>query len=299
MLAIPNFSEGRDAGRIAALARALTSVEGVRLIDTHTDPDHNRCVYTIAAVEAGGGAPLVESLLAGAACAIELLDVGIHDGLHPRTGALDVAPIVYMDEAERGAACAQALTLGDRLGHELEIPVFLYGLLTDFTVTRAEIRRGGPQMLQKRIDAGELVPDFGPRRLHPRGGAVLVSARQLLIAFNVELEPPATLETARRIAALIREGGEEGLPSVRAIGLTLPDREDVAQVSTNVEDYRRTSLATLVAAIARHARPIRAEVVGVPPRAAFDGFPDDLPVANRRYLEDALGCDLNTDAGSV
>ncbi len=299
MLAIPNFSEGRDAGRIAALARALMSVEGVRLIDTHTDPDHNRCVYTLAAVETGGGAPLVESLLAGAARAIELLDVGIHDGLHPRTGALDVAPIVYTDEAGRGAACAQALTLGDRLGHELEIPVFLYGLLTDFRVTRAEIRRGGPQMLQQRIDAGELVPDFGPRRLHPRGGAVLVSARQPLIAFNVELEPPATLETARRIAALIREGGAEGLPSVRAIGLTLPDREDVAQVSTNVEDYRRTSLATLVAAIARHARPIRAEVVGVPPRAAFDGFPDDLPVANRRYLEDALEGDLNRDAGSV
>ena len=306
MLAIPNFSEGRDSGRIAALAEALTSVDGVRLLDTHTDPDHNRCVYTLAAAaDADGGAraepavPLVDSLIAGAARAIQLLDVGVHDGFHPRTGTLDVAPLVFMHDSERGAACAQALTLGDRLGHELEIPVFLYGLLTEFRVSRADIRRGGPRLLRQRIESGELVPDFGPRRLHPRAGAVLVSARQPLIAFNVELAPPATLETAREIAALIREGGEEGLPSVRAIGLMLPHRQGVAQVSTNVEDYRQTNLATLVEAIARHARPAAAEVVGVPPRAAFDGFPDDLPVTNRRYLEDALLGDLNTGAGSV
>jgi glutamate formiminotransferase / 5-formyltetrahydrofolate cyclo-ligase len=193
--------------------------------------------------------------------------------------------------------------LGERLGSELEIPVFLYGALTDWRVTRANVRRGGPWALQNRINAGELTPDFGPRRLHPRAGAVLVSARPPLIAFNVELAPPATFETARQIAALIREGGPEGLPAVRAIGLTLPHRDGVAQISTNVGDYRLTSLATLVEAIARHATPARAELVGVPPKAAFEGFPDDLPVANRRYLEDALqgvsktGSDsgLNTD----
>ncbi len=135
---------------------------------------------------------------------------------------------------------------------------------------------------------GELSPDFGPRRLHPCAGAVLVSARAPLVAFNVELAAPATLETAQRIAALIREGGSEGLPAVRAIGLTLPHRDDIAQVSTNIEDYRLTNLAMLVAAIAKHAMIARAELVGVPPRAAFEGFPDYVPVANRRYLEDAL-----------
>ncbi|MDE3133845.1 MAG: hypothetical protein KGL15_07260, partial [Acidobacteriota bacterium] len=231
---------------------------------------------------------LVDGLVAGARAAIERLDIARHDGSHPYVGMLDVAPIVYMDPADRGAACAQALVLADRLGHELEIPVFLYGELTQGRITRAQIRRGGPRELQHRIQAGELVPDFGPRRLHPRAGAVLVSARPPLIAFNVELAPPATLETAQRIAALIREGGREGLPTVRAIGLTLPHRDGVAQVSTNVEDYRRTNLATVVAAIARHATPLRAELVGLPPREAFEGFPDDLPVANRRYLEDAL-----------
>jgi glutamate formiminotransferase / 5-formyltetrahydrofolate cyclo-ligase len=292
MLAIPNFSEGRDPQRIAALARALTAVAGVQLLDTHSDPDHNRTVYTLAAsvgVDGVGGIPsLADSLTAGAAEAIAQLDIAAHEGSHPYVGMLDVAPIVYMDDDERGAACAQALVLGERLGDELGIPVFLYGVLTGGRITRADVRRGGPANLQIRIDAGELAPDFGPHKLHPRAGAVLVSARPPLIAFNIELAPPATLASAQEIAALIREGGAEGLPTVKAIGLTLPHRDDVAQVSTNVEDYRQTNLATLVAAVARHANPVRAEVVGIPPRAAFDGFPDDLPVANRRYLEDAL-----------
>jgi glutamate formiminotransferase len=300
MLAIPNFSEGRDPQRIASIEAALTSVAGVRLLDIHSDPDHNRTVYTLADVGGGPPANLADSLTAGAARAIELLDIAAHEGSHPHVGVLDVAPIVYMREAERGIACAQALVLGERLGGELKIPVFLYGALTAWRVARADVRRGGPRGLQNRIDAGELTPDFGPRRLHPQAGAVLVSARPPLIAFNVELAPPATLATARQIAALIREGGAEGLPAVRAIGLTLPHRDGVAQISTNVEDYHRTTLAELVAAIAKHATPIRAEVVGVPPRAAFDGFPDDLPVANRRYLEDALvgASSTGSDRGS-
>jgi glutamate formiminotransferase / 5-formyltetrahydrofolate cyclo-ligase len=293
LLAIPNFSEGRDPERIAAIARALTSADGIELLDVHSDPDHHRSVYTLAAAP-GSEASLIDALVSGARRAIELCEIDTHDGSHPRVGVLDVAPVVYMDDAERGRACAQALTLADRLGNELEIPTFLYGLLTENKVTRAEIRRGGPQILQTRIDRGELTPDFGPRQLHPRAGAVLVSARPPLIAFNVELAPPATIETAREIAALIREGGAEGLESVRAIGLTLPHREGVAQVSANVEDYRKTNLAALLEAIARHATPVRAEVVGVPPKAAFDGFPDGLPVANRRYLEDVLQAAMNT-----
>ena len=116
---------------------------------------------------------------------------------------------------------------------------------------------------------------------------MLVAARPPLVAFNVELAPPATLEDAKSIAALIREGGPEGLESVRAIGLWLTAR-DVPQVSTNVENHRTTPLAQVVEAIARHARPSQAELVGLAPRAAFDGFPSDLPVANHRLIEDAL-----------
>jgi glutamate formiminotransferase/glutamate formiminotransferase/formiminotetrahydrofolate cyclodeaminase len=287
MLAIPNFSEGHDPQRIAAIAQALTATPAVRLLDIHSDPDHNRTVYTLADMGAGSATKLADSLVAGAAAAVELLDIATHAGSHPYVGMLDVAPIVYMDDSERGCACAQALVLGDRLGSELELPVFLYGVLTDWTVTRADIRRGGPWALQNRIDSGELTPDFGPRRLHPRAGAVLVSARPPLIAFNVELQPPATIETAKDIAARIRHTGPEGLRSVRALGIWLADRS-TAQVSTNVEDYRATPLAALIEAIARHATPARAELVGLAPRQAFDGFPEDLPVLNRRYIEDAI-----------
>jgi glutamate formiminotransferase/glutamate formiminotransferase/formiminotetrahydrofolate cyclodeaminase len=178
------------------------------------------------------------------------------------------------------------------LGHELELPVFMYGELAAGR-TRAELRRGGPARLAERIEAGELRPDFGPRRLHPTAGAVLVAARPPLVAFNVELAPPATLEDARAIAALIRDGGPEGLERVRAIGLWL-DAGGVAQVSTNVEDHRAVPLARVVEAIARHAKPLRAELVGLAPRAAFDGFPEELAVANRRTVEDALAAQPGT-----
>jgi glutamate formiminotransferase len=116
---------------------------------------------------------------------------------------------------------------------------------------------------------------------------VLVAARPPLIAFNVDLAPPSTLEDAKAIAARIREGGREGLGSVRAIGLWL-EHQGIAQVSTNVEDHRVTPLAEVVAAIARHAEPARAELVGLAPSAAFEGFPAGLPVANLRLIEEAL-----------
>ncbi|MFZ0090444.1 MAG: hypothetical protein WAL63_13105, partial [Solirubrobacteraceae bacterium] len=141
--------------------------------------------------------------------------------------------------------------------------------------------------LGRRIDAGELTPDFGPRRLHPTAGAVLVAARPPLVAFNVELAPPASIADAREIAALIREGGSEGLPGLRAIGLWL-DQLGVAQVSTNVEDHRATPLAAVVAAVARHAPVAGAELVGLAPEAAFGGFPQDVALRGYATIEQSL-----------
>jgi glutamate formiminotransferase / 5-formyltetrahydrofolate cyclo-ligase len=278
LLAIPNVSEGRDRSAIEAIGAAFDA----RLLDIHSDPDHHRSVFTLA----GQPGSLADAVLNGAAEVVRRIDVNRHTGIHPRVGAIDVAPIVYLDPADRGAACAEALVLGDRLGDELGLPVFLYGALAGGR-TRAELRRGGQARLSERIETGELRPDFGPRRLHRTAGAVLVAARPPLIAFNVELAPPAGVDEAREVAARIREGGTEGLDGVRAIGLWL-DARGVAQVSTNVEDHRAVPLARVVAAIARHATPSRAELVGLAPRAAFDGFPDDLSVANRRTVEDAL-----------
>ncbi|HET9718636.1 MAG TPA: hypothetical protein VFP55_01010 [Solirubrobacteraceae bacterium] len=279
LLAVPNVSEGRDLAAIKRIGAAF----GGGLLDVHSDPDHNRSVFTLA----GQPGRLHEAVLAGAAAAIARVDITRHQGAHPRVGAIDVAPIVYPTPELRGAAAAEALVLADRLGEELELPVFLYGALSAAARTRAELRRGGPERLAERIAAGELEPDFGPARLHPTAGAVLVAARPPLVAFNVELAAPATVEQAREIAALIREGGPEGRPGVRAIGLWLAAR-GTAQVSMNVEDHQRTPLREVVAAIGRHARPVRAELVGLAPAAAFAGFPDDLPVTGRRHLEDAL-----------
>lgn len=281
LLAIPNVSEGRDERAIAAIGEAFRA-GGARLLDVHSDPDHHRSVYTLA----GGTEQLVAALVAGARACREHVDLRDERGSHPHVGALDVAPIVHLDDARRGAACAAALVAGEELGRA-GLPVFLYGALAGGR-TRHEIRRGGLSALTARVAAGDLTPDFGPAAVDPSAGAVLVAARAPLVAFNVELAAPATVEDARTIAALIREGGEEGLAGVRAIGLDLPARAGIAQVSTNVEDHRSVPLAGVVAAVARHAAVAGCELVGLAPAAAFDGFPDDVPIRNRRTVEEAL-----------
>jgi glutamate formiminotransferase len=281
LLAVPNVSEGRDGAVLDSLSRAFG--EWARLLDLHTDPDHNRSVFTMA----GEPGTLHQALVGGAAEAVARLDVMAHEGEHPRIGAVDVAPIVFLDEADRGAACAEALLTADALARHLEVPVFLYGELAGGR-TRAELRRGGPQRLAERIADGELTPDYGPRRLHPTAGATLVAARPPLVAFNVQLQD-STLETARRIAAAIREGGPEGLPGVRAIGLELRT-QGVMQVSTNIEDHVRVTAADVVEAVRRHAPVVSAELVALAPRAALRDFPPDVPLSGaRNVIEDALG----------
>jgi glutamate formiminotransferase / 5-formyltetrahydrofolate cyclo-ligase len=282
LLTVPNVSEGRDPGVIAQIRDAFTST-GARLLDVHSDADHHRSVFTLA----GDTSTLVGALVAGAGACQALIDLTDGRGSHPHVGALDVAPLVYLDAVRRGAACAAALVAGEELGRA-GLPVFLYGELAGGR-SRAQLRRGGLTGLTERIATGELVPDFGPHRLDPRTGATLAGARPPLVAFNVELAPPATVADARAIAARIRDGGPDGLPGVRAIGIELTAHgEPVAQVSTNVEDHRATTLAQLVAAVAQHAAITRCELVGLAPEAAFGAFPDDVPVANRRTLEDCL-----------
>jgi glutamate formiminotransferase/glutamate formiminotransferase/formiminotetrahydrofolate cyclodeaminase len=280
LLTIPNVSEGRDAAAIAAIGAAFAST-GARLLDVHSDPDHHRTVYTLAA----GVGEIAPALVAGARECRRRIDLRDARGSHPHVGALDVAPVVHLDAAQRGAACAEALVVGEELGRT-GLPVFLYGALADGR-SRAQIRRGGLGALGERITSGELTPDFGPLAIDPRVGAVLVAARPPLVAFNVELAAPATLRDARAIAAAIREGGPEGLLGVRALGLELQER-GVVQVSTNVEDHVAVPLAALLAAIVRHAPVAACELVGLAPAAAFAGFPESMPVRNRRTVEEAL-----------
>jgi glutamate formiminotransferase len=171
------------------------------------------------------------------------------------------------------------------MGDDLELPVFLYGELAGGR-ERAEIRRGGPLELARRMATGELTPDYGPATLDPRKGAVLVAARPPLVAFNLDLQT-RDLELARQIAAEIREAGG-GFPGVRAIGLYLPDR-DCAQVSINVHDHSAVPLHEIVERVARRAPVAGAEIVGLAPRAALDGFPAHVPLTRLGTIENALG----------
>jgi glutamate formiminotransferase / 5-formyltetrahydrofolate cyclo-ligase len=292
LLAVPNASAGRDGRVIDAIAGALAGNgdgdSAVRLLDVHRDPDHDRSVYTVAGRQGG----LVGAMVRAARESVEQIDLRQQRGVHPRVGALDVAPVVYLDDDARGAACAEALTAAALLGEDVGIAVFLYGELatTRERRERASLRAGGPVGLAQRIDSGELRPDFGPARATPAAGATLVTARPPLVAFNLELESD-DLELARTIAASLRESAG-GFRGVRALGLWLAERGR-AQVSMNVHDHRAAPLRELVAAIRARAPVACAELVGLAPRAAFDGFPSDVRVRGfdpaRHLIENALG----------
>lgn len=282
LLAAPNVSEGRDEAAIEAIAG---SFRPARLVDVHSDPDHGRSVFTLAAPQGD----LAGALVRGAKEVHARVDLARHRGVHPHVGTLDVAPVVYLSEAERGAACAEALTAAALIADEVRLPVFLYGqLATDPARSeRAALREGGPERLRARVESGELSPDFGPGFVDPRAGATLVTARPPLVAFNVDLATD-DVALARRVAAELRESGG-GLPGVRAIGLPLPGRE-CAQVSFNLQQPSATPLAEVVRQVARRAPVARAELVGLAPSAALAGFPPEVPLlaAERRTIEDAL-----------
>ena len=261
--AVPNFSEGRDRATIVAIGEALSA--HARLLDVHSDADHNRSVYTLV----GSEEELVAALLAGIGCARERIDLRRHEGAHPRIGAADVVPLVPIVETDAERARATALELARRVGEEFGLPVFRY---VDLAPGRgpAFYRRGGPAELQRRIDTGELTPDFGPAQLDERAGGVIVGARSPLIAFNVDLEGD-DLEGACDVARAVRER-DGGFVGVRALGLRLP-RAGHVQVSLNVEDWRSSPLHEVVAAVQREAtaRGLRvsgAELVGLLPAGA-------------------------------
>jgi glutamate formiminotransferase len=250
--AVPNFSEGRDRLTIEAIGEALA--DGARLLDVHSDADHNRSVYTLV----GSDEALVASLLGGIETARERIDLRRQEGAHPRIGAADVVPIVAIREADRERAEATAVELARRVGEDLGLPVFLYGNLTP-GLGPAFFRRGGTAELQRRLDAGELTPDFGPTRLDERAGGVLVGSRPPLIAFNVNLAGD-DLEAAQEVARAVRER-DGGFPGVRALGLRLPQAGHV-QVSLNIEDWRVAPLHEVVAAVEREARARGLRVTG-------------------------------------
>jgi glutamate formiminotransferase / 5-formyltetrahydrofolate cyclo-ligase len=257
---VPNVSEGRDASAVAAIAEAFARAGRARVLDTHVDADHNRTVITLVGDDRG----LEEGLVAGIDEARRRIDLRTHEGVHPRVGAADIVPVVPLATADLGRAVDVALAVGSRVGDELGLPVFLYGEIGDGR-RPAFFRRGGPAELQRRVDAGELEPAFGPRRLDPAAGAVLLGVRAPLVAFNLEL--CGTLDVARDVAAAVRESSG-GLPGVQALGLRLGAGR--IQVSTNVVDLDATPPHVMVdrivaEAAARGAEVGQGELVGLLP----------------------------------
>ena len=289
LVAVPNFSEGRSERVIETLEATLAGSS--RVLNRHFDSEHNRCVFTIAAEPTR----LVEALLAGAREAINVIDLRGYHGLHPHIGALDVCPAVWQAEDRHDDARKAAHAAAKGIA-ALGVPVFFYGELarSPERVERAYFRNGGPTELARRMSSGELEPDLGPSEPHPTAGATLVTAREPLVAFNVELDTPNP-EVARAVAAGLREAGG-GLAGVRALGL--PREKGRCQVSLNVHDPIGVPLARVVAEIKRlaaehGAHPVEAELVGLAPEAAFEGYPDDPPIKNfdprRDVIENVLG----------
>ncbi|MGH2976577.1 MAG: hypothetical protein ACRDLL_17190 [Solirubrobacterales bacterium] len=274
LLAVPNVSEGRDVARISALQDAFS--RDAALLDRHSDADHDRTVFTLAA----GPALLRDALLAGAEQAVEMLDMTAYGGLHPAVGALDVCPVVWLDRGDRGAARTEAVEVAAQIGG-LGVPTFLYGELATRPEhgERAYFRNGGLAELWLRMEGGGLRPDYGPALPHRSAGVTLVTARPPLAAFNVELDG-GDIEVARAVAAGLRESGG-GPRGVRAMGLALASGR--MQVSTNIHDPLAVPLAEVVERVRAlaaplGAAPIAAEIVGLVPAATLEGYPAAVPI---------------------
>ncbi len=266
---IPNFSEGRDPGKIEKIVNEVRKISEVKLLDTFSDPDHNRSVVTFL----GPPEEVKTAALKSSLKALELIDMRVHSGGHPRIGAVDVVPFVPIREVEMSEAAATAREMGRELGEQGGIPVYFYGEAARDPRRKklADIRKGEYEGLKEKLASPAWEPDAGLRAFNAKSGAAVVGARFPLIAFNVNLRPPR-LETAKSIARRIRESSG-GLPSVQALGLELKDK-GMVQVSMNLTDYRKASLATVVEFIRKEIEGTgleiaECEIVGLVPLEAL------------------------------
>lgn len=268
---VPNFSEGRRPDVVDAIRATIAAVESVHILDVSSDASHNRSVITfVASVEHA-----VDAAFAGIAKARELIDLTVHQGEHPRVGATDVVPFIPLEGATMDDCIALARRLAQRVGDELDIPVYLY----ERAATRpdrenlADVRRGEFEGLRGEIGTNaSRDPDFGPRRIHPTAGAVVIGARPFLVAYNVYLGPASNVGVAKEVAKAVR-GSSGGLRYVKGLGLEVDGQ---AQVSMNLVDVEKTPLyraydMVKLEAAAHGVAPTWSEIVGlVPERALFD-----------------------------
>ena len=268
---VPNISEGRRAEVVDAAVAALRSAPGLRVLDVQSDRDHNRSVLTVA----GDDDALRAGLLALFAVAVERIDLRAHQGEHPRLGAVDVVPFIPVEDATMADCVALARAVGQEAAERHRLPVFLYEEAATAPHRRnlEDIRRGQFEGLAEKMRDPLWAPDFGPAAPHPTAGASVVGARMPLIAYNINLGT-ADLEVARRIAKAIRHS-TGGYRHVKAMGVMLEQR-NLAQVSINMTDFKRTPLhrvfETVRSEAERHGvHVVGSEIVGlVPAEALFD-----------------------------
>jgi glutamate formiminotransferase len=267
---VPNFSEGRDLQKVAALERAISSVKGALVLHRTSDADHNRSVITFA----GHAEALVEAALRSAAAARDLIDLNTQRGVHPRLGALDVLPFVPLEGATLQDCVTLAHEAGQRIWSELGIPVYYYqaAALRPDRVRLEDVRRGQFEGLRQQVllDANK-APDIGGPALHPTAGAVIVGARKILIAYNINLKT-SNLSIAKDIAKTIR-ASSGGLPEVKALGLPLASR-GLVQVSMNLTDFEKTPMHIVFSEVQRlaalHGVAVEeSEIIGLLPRQAI------------------------------
>ena len=277
---VPNVSEGRRSGVIAALADSIAA-RGVHLLDQSSDPSHNRTVFTFV----GEAGPVQQAVVRLFASAIAQIDLRCHDGVHPRIGAVDVVPFVPLDGTLMRDCVDLARSTAALVSERFKVPVYLYEAAAVRPTRRnlSEIRRGGFEKLAPRMRDDAWRPDFGDPEPHPTAGVSAIGARAVLIAYNVNLETDR-VDVARRIARAIR-ASSGGFSHVKAMGVFLAHRR-IAQVSMNLTDYRRTPMTTVFDAIAREAATERvavreSEIVGLVPA---DALPTD-PVKRLKLRE--------------
>lgn len=267
---VPNFSEGRRPEVVDAIVAEMTAVDGVRLLDREMDADHNRAVVTIV----GEPEAVLEGAFRGVAKAGELIDLTVHEGEHPRMGATDVVPFVPVRGVTMDDCVELAKRLGERVGTELAIPVFLYEAAAARPERQnlAKVRKGQFEGLREEIGKNPArEPDFGPNRIHPTAGATAVGARPFLVAYNINLGTD-DVGVAKAIAKAIRHSSG-GLRYVKAMGFEIRDRK-IVQVSINMVNFRGTPLFRAFEMVKSEAERygvpvIGSEVVGLVPADAL------------------------------
>lgn len=268
---IPNVSEGRRADVVDAIAAAVRSVPGVRVLDYSSDASHNRSVFTLA----GDAAPLKAAMLALYERAVSAIDLRTHKGEHPRLGAVDVVPFVPIEGVTMDACVTLAKELAQEVASRFEIPIFLYEEASSNPARKnlEDIRRGEYEGLAAKMKTPGWMPDYGPAQPHPSAGASVIGARMPLIAYNINLNTDR-VDVAKKIAAAIRHSSG-GLRYVKAAGFMLEERR-IAQVSMNLTNYQKTPIFRVFEMVKREAARygvsiLESEIIGLVPSAALVG----------------------------